>query len=170
MAGKLGISIRAYAKRRGITHGAVQKAIESHRITPLPDGSIDPITADKEWEENTDYSKVRTKSKASDYAAAQILKLKAEATLAQIKVKKEIGAVIPTDEVIVFMRVLTTDLANQFLSLGRMVAPRIIGEQDITKITRIIDENIKNLIKDYKDDISSRIQKATTAILDNEDT
>lgn len=68
------------------------------------------------------------------------------------------------------MRVLTTDLANQFLSLGRMVAPRIIGEQDITKITRIIDENIKNLIKDYKDDISSRIQKATTAILDNEDT
>jgi hypothetical protein len=38
----MGVSIRAYARARGFTEGAVQKAIESKRITPNADGTIDP--------------------------------------------------------------------------------------------------------------------------------
>lgn len=170
MTEKLGISIRAYAKHKGVSHTAVQKAIETGRIKTLSDGSIDEDEADSDWESNTNMAKVRNPSRSSDYADAQILKLKAEATLAQIKVKKEVGAVIPTDEVIVFMRVLTTDLANHFLALGRNVAPKLVGVQDIVKITRLIDDEIKLLIKEYKNDIEGRISKATEKIMDSQDT
>ena len=49
----MGVSIRAYARARGCTEGAVRKAIASKRITPNPDGTIDPERANQEWERNT---------------------------------------------------------------------------------------------------------------------
>jgi hypothetical protein len=49
----MGVSIRAYARARGCTEGAVRKAIESKWITPNPDGTIDPDRANQEWERNT---------------------------------------------------------------------------------------------------------------------
>ena len=49
----MGVSIRAYARSRGCTEGAVRKAIAARRITPDPDGTIDPVRANQEWERNT---------------------------------------------------------------------------------------------------------------------
>jgi len=48
-----GVTLRAYARMRGCTEGAVRKAIASKRITPNPDGSIDPERANQEWTRNT---------------------------------------------------------------------------------------------------------------------
>jgi hypothetical protein len=48
-----GVSQRAYARLRGVAMSAVQKAIASKRITPNPDGTIDPQQANEEWERNT---------------------------------------------------------------------------------------------------------------------
>ena len=45
------LSMRAYARRRAVSLAAVQKAIESGRISLQPDGSIDPEGADRQWEE-----------------------------------------------------------------------------------------------------------------------
>lgn len=170
MANKMGVSIRAYAKHRGVVHGAVQKAIDSGRITPLADGSIDIEQADREWQQNTNANKAHNTPKAAGFMDAQILKMKAEATLAQMKVKKALGALVPLDELVIFLRVLTNDLSTHFLSLGRNVAPKVIDEKDIVRITRIIDEEIKRLIQEYKNDIENRISKRATAIMDNEDT
>ncbi|MGH8567422.1 MAG: elements of external origin [Gammaproteobacteria bacterium] len=50
----MGISIRAYARARGVSDAAVRKAIKSGRITPEPDGTIEPGRADREWRRNTD--------------------------------------------------------------------------------------------------------------------
>ena len=49
----MGLSIRAYARHRGVSHVAVKKAIDTGRITPLSDGTIDPHTADAQWAQNT---------------------------------------------------------------------------------------------------------------------
>jgi len=49
----MGVSLRAYARMRGCSLTAVQKAISSKRITTLPDGTIDPESADQEWTKNT---------------------------------------------------------------------------------------------------------------------
>ena len=49
----MGLSIRAYARHRGVSHVAVKKAIDTGRITPQPDGTIDPGAADVQWAQNT---------------------------------------------------------------------------------------------------------------------
>ena len=47
------MSQRAYARHRGVALSAVQKAIETGRISKQPDGQIDSEQADVEWEQNT---------------------------------------------------------------------------------------------------------------------
>jgi hypothetical protein len=47
------ISRREYARRRGVTLAAVQKALRSGRIA-LTDDRIDPVSADAQWAANTD--------------------------------------------------------------------------------------------------------------------
>ncbi len=49
----MGLSIRAYARHRGVSHVAVKKAIDTGRITPETDGTIEPNRADLEWAQNT---------------------------------------------------------------------------------------------------------------------
>lgn len=55
----MGISIRAYARQRGVSEAAVRKAIKTGRVTPLPDGTIDAARADRQWGSNTDQAKQR---------------------------------------------------------------------------------------------------------------
>ena len=56
----MGLSIRAYARHRGVTDTAVHKAIRSGRIHALSDGTIDPNQADAQWERNTSAPKTGT--------------------------------------------------------------------------------------------------------------
>ena len=55
----MGISIRAYGRHKGVSDAAVRKAIKAVRITPEPDGTIDPDKADTEWHTNTDVAQQR---------------------------------------------------------------------------------------------------------------
>lgn len=50
------VSQREYARRRGVSHVAVIKAIQAGRIS-TQGGLIDPAKADREWDANTDQSK-----------------------------------------------------------------------------------------------------------------
>ena len=54
------LSIRAYARHRGVTDTAVHKAIRSGRIEALPDGTIDSDQADAQWARNTSAPKTGT--------------------------------------------------------------------------------------------------------------
>jgi hypothetical protein len=51
------LSVRAYARRRGVSHVAVLKAIQAGRIPQEPDGTIDPAKADAAWEAQGDPAK-----------------------------------------------------------------------------------------------------------------
>ena len=50
----MGLSIRAYARHRGVSDTAVHKAIRAGRITPEADGTLDPDKVDREWNKNTE--------------------------------------------------------------------------------------------------------------------
>jgi hypothetical protein len=67
----MGISIRAYARHRGVTDTAVHKAIRAGRITPEADGSIDPDRADLEWARNTDTPRAGTRTQAVKVAVPE---------------------------------------------------------------------------------------------------
>ena len=57
-------SMRAYARHRGCTLRAVQKAVASGRVSLMPDGSVDFATADAAWLANSRHRR--------DWALAQL--------------------------------------------------------------------------------------------------
>ena len=67
----MGLSIRAYARHRGVSHVAVKKAIDTGRITQLPDGTIDPVVADAQWAANTTPTRRSATDAPSDKQAGQ---------------------------------------------------------------------------------------------------
>ena len=67
----MGMSIRAYAQHRGVSHEAVRKAIAAGRIHKEADGSIDPAKADAQWQQHTRPAPL-TSEKATDIAARGI--------------------------------------------------------------------------------------------------
>jgi hypothetical protein len=59
----MGLSIRAYARHRGVSHVAVLRAAKAGRIPMEPDGTIDPAKADAAWQRSTDPAKARRTAK-----------------------------------------------------------------------------------------------------------
>ncbi len=64
----MGISIRAYAKTRGVSHVAVLKAAKAGRIPLEPDGTIDAAKADAAWQRSTDPVRGKVKAKSTSPA------------------------------------------------------------------------------------------------------
>ena len=69
------VSMREYARIRGVRLNAVQTAIASGRIHKTPDGKIDVDEANKEWFMNTDPAKSR---KADPFLMELLMHLKPE--------------------------------------------------------------------------------------------
>jgi hypothetical protein len=67
----MGISIRAYARHRGVSDAAVRKAIAAGRVTPQADGTIDAESADREWARNSDAPRAGTRQKAVKVAVPE---------------------------------------------------------------------------------------------------
>lgn len=67
----MGISIRAYARHRGVSDAAVRKAIAAGRITPEADGTLDPDRIDAEWARNTEAPRNGARTKPVRVAAPQ---------------------------------------------------------------------------------------------------
>ena len=61
----MGLSIRAYARQRGVSHVAVLRAIKAGRVPVEPDGTIERAKADAQWERSTDPVRTKAKPKAS---------------------------------------------------------------------------------------------------------
>jgi len=50
----MGLSIRAYARHRGVSHVAVLRAVKQGRVILEPDGTVDAAKADASWERSSD--------------------------------------------------------------------------------------------------------------------
>ena len=66
----MGVSIREYARHRGVAESTVRKALRSGRIAAGPDGAIEPETADAAWTANTNAAKRRTRKAVPKAALA----------------------------------------------------------------------------------------------------
>lgn len=74
----MGLSIRAYARHRGVTDTAVHKAIRAGRITPEADGTIDAATADAEWTRNSAPARTGTQTRATRVAVPETVEVARE--------------------------------------------------------------------------------------------
>ena len=104
------LSQRAYARHRGVAVSAVQKAIQTRRISTQPDGRVDSEQADVEWEQNTTRhappiaTRGREEEDVAIFGAAQYAKARAvrehyQARLAKIEYEERVATLVPKDEV-----------------------------------------------------------------------
>lgn len=67
----MGLSIRAYARHRGVSHVAVHKALKAGRIVAEADGTIDPDKADAAWQRSSDPARKKAEKPEPGKPAAE---------------------------------------------------------------------------------------------------
>ena len=84
----MGVSIRAYARSRGVSHVAVLKAAKAGRIPLETDGSVDQAKADAAWDRSTDPGKAKGTGKSTSKPAkpaSEAMKPVAEAAVGSVR-------------------------------------------------------------------------------------
>ena len=154
------LGVRGYAKHRGMSHTAVQKAIASGRISTLPNGMIDSDVADREWIENTEIRPRGSSHRRPDdddaFGAAQYTKARAvrehyQARLAKLEYEEKVGSLISKDEV----QVATFNQFRQYrdgmLNLPDRVAAMLAAESDAAKCYEILATEIRKALNEFAD-------------------
>ena len=171
------ISQREYARRRGISHVAAQRAVNSGRISTI-DGKIDPDLADREWRENTDQSKPRNRitgspkharvageppepmdfggadggnGTASGYAKARAARELYQAQLAKIELDRQRGVLVRADEVRLGAFNMARKARDQLIALPERVAAILAATQDPAEVQRILEEEIERICQEIAD-------------------
>jgi hypothetical protein len=96
------LSLRSYARHRGVALAAVQKAIASGRVSTQPDGRVDSEIADVQWAKTTRWGASNTRNgagvggnssgrKPSDFAEARGERERYTALLCRLKYEEEAG-------------------------------------------------------------------------------
>ena len=147
----MGISIRAYARHRGVSHTAVEKAIAAARITPLPDGSIDAATADVEWERNTLYPRSGGGGDLNEFIRARTVHETYRARLAKLDYEERVGELVSKAE----MQTAAFNLYRQFrdhlLSIPDRIGPILTAETDGDKVYQMLAGEIRKALNDFAD-------------------
>lgn len=114
----MGLSIRAYARHRGVSHVAVLRAAKTGRVPLEADGTIDPAKADIAWERSTDPGRSKAKPEK--------LKPVAEAAMGSVReTLKEQG--LPASGNVTFVQARTAhEIAKAHLA--RLRLQRMKGE------------------------------------------
>ena len=146
------LSIRAYAKHRGVSDTAVRRAIEDERISVTPDGLIDPEIADKQWEENTrsEYLPHGHASAERTSPISQSNRQKKEALeimLKKLEYDEKSGKLISRVEVELDVFNAARAARDKWLGTPHKIASQIIGKTDITEIEQILDREFEAFLE-----------------------
>lgn len=159
------VSLREYARIRGVRLNAVQTAINSGRIHKTADGKIDIDEANKEWFMNTDPAKSRKadplfegsvdapKQGMSSFQQAKTADIYYRAMLAKAKLKMITGETIDRKKAGLHAFNLGRSLRDLFVSFptryGALIAAAL--ETDEHKTVVVLDEYIRKLLSESKD-------------------
>lgn len=152
------LSIRGYAKHRGVTDTAVRKAIRQGRISKGENGKINPKLADKEWLQNSDPAqmKAETAFETSDYSQnstpnsqgnlisgpsyqqSRAIKEAYGAKLLRLQFEKESKKLISIDDVKVSAFNAARMTRDRILNIPDRVIPQLVGKTNIFEMKEIL--------------------------------
>jgi hypothetical protein len=174
------ISLRAYAKRRGVSPEAVSEAVSSGRLSASVTRNArgqpkiaDPDLADREWEANTDWSRVpafapkdpdglpepdaeedemSTDGLPSANEGMSLLEASAiekvwKAKLAELKFRKEAAQLLPASQVRRTLETTFSACKTKLLAVpsrARQALPHL-APTDIAEIERLVREALEGL-------------------------
>ncbi|WP_424894873.1 hypothetical protein [Tepidimonas sp. HKU79] len=179
----MSMSLRAYARHRGVALSAVQKAIASGRIHPEPDGSIDPAKADAQWDRHTRTAQPTTPrvttarpppvaqhasqpaapppqpqasddARGVDYHKARAVRETYSARLAKLEFEERTGKLINADEVKVKYFNLARLLRDRIQQIPRKVAPQIVAAVVAQPDQRVVEDLLMEAIREALEELS----------------
>lgn len=156
------LSLRAYAKHRGVSLAAVQKAIRSGRITTTADGMIDSDRADAEWNAKTRPGQRRAEHAAKaapaeprgemtgvaglDYFRARAIRENYLARLAKIEFEEKTAKLISRDEVQVAAFTKARTVRDNLLNIPDRLAATLAAEADADKVHQTLTGEIRKAL------------------------
>lgn len=159
------VSLREYARIRGVRLNAVQTAIASGRIHKTPDGKIDVDEANKEWFMNTDPAKSRKadplfegtsdtpKAGMSSFQQAKTADIYYRAMLAKAKLKMITGETIDRKKAGAHAFSLGRALRDLFSGFstryGALIAAELGADEHKTAV--VLDEYIRKLLSESRE-------------------
>lgn len=168
------ISQRAYAKHRGVSLAAVQKAIKAGRIRTAADGKIDAAQADADWERNTGPRQQTGKAASSvpppkpapapaaepmpgglDYARARAVRENYMARLAKIDFEERSGKLVSRDEVQVAAFNKFRTFRDGMLNIPDRVSALLAAESDASKVHGSLTSEIRKALLEFADAANS---------------
>ena len=152
------MSQRAYAQHRGVSHKAVQKAIESGRVPVLPDGRIESDVADEQWDRNTrEHAPFSGQDDdgsgfgATQYSKARAVREHYQARLAKLEYEERVGSLVSKDEVRVAAFNKTRQFRDAMLNIPDRLAAMLAAEPDAAKCYEILTTEIRKALNDFAD-------------------
>ncbi len=173
------LSLRAYARHRGVRLSAVQKAIKSGRIAVLEDGRVDPTAADADWTRKTGprppRPRMATTSSASghravvrapapdlsdpprletgvEYHRARAVRENYMARLAKIEFEERTGKVVNRDEVQVAAFNRFRAFRDGMLNIPDRLAAVLAAEGDAARVHELLTTEIRKALLEFADD------------------
>ncbi len=172
MSGKMNIS--EYARHRGMSRGAVSKALKNGRITAGQDGTIDPRRADADWLANTaprvnsqgvtPPEAVALGRELSDaagvpgYSASRARREAANAELAELERDRLRGLLVDADQVRSEAFMVARTARNMLQAIPARLSAILAGETDERKIYRMLEEAIDDACRSLADKAGSVTQ------------
>ena len=156
------LSQRAYARHRGVALSAVQKAIETGRISAQPDGRIDSEKADVDWEQNTTrhappiVKRGQDEDDASIFGASQYTKARAvreyyQARLARIEYEERVAKLVAKDEVQVAAFNKFRQFRDHMLNIPDRVAAVVAAETEAAKCYEVLATEVRRALNEFAD-------------------
>jgi hypothetical protein len=174
------ISQREYARRLGVSHVAVQRAVKAGRISAV-NGKIDPTQAGQQWQENTDQSKPRNRitgrpkqargpgepsepmdmsgadegiggtNTAIGYAKARAARELYQAQLAKLELDRRRGTLVRADEVRLGAFNMARKARDQLIALPERLATVLAAIQEPAEVQRILEQEIERICLEVAD-------------------
>ena len=154
----MGLSIRAYAQHRGVSHTAVAKAIKAGRIPQEPDGSVDPAKADAAWDRNTiargDADSGDARSGVPNLQTSRAIREAYAARLAKLDFEERTGKLISADQVKVETFNLARRLRDRIQQIPRKLAPQIVAAVVAQPDQRVVEDLLMEAIREALEELS----------------
>ena len=167
----MGVSLRAYARMRGCSLTAVQKAIASKRITTLPDGTIDTERANQDWEKNTFAGQTIHKAQTASapvhespvgsgdpvtaYLRARAVKESFAARTAQLEYEERAGKLIPAARAAEYAATFSSIVKDGLMAMPDRLSPMLAAVDDEKAIHRMLVA-----------EVSAALRKVSKAVAD----
>jgi hypothetical protein len=148
------LSIRAYARHRGVAESAVRKAIKQGRVSKGKNGKINPKIADKEWSQNSDPAQIKTTfieekpdysqnsipgaASGPSYQQSRAIKEAYGAKLLRLQFEKESKKLISVDDVKVAAFNTARMTRDRILNIPDRVIPQLVGKTNIFEMKEIL--------------------------------